>query len=515
MLHFDLLDIAVFLAPTALAVLVVFLLTRRDAERLRRSDQLYRDLVEKLPVGLYLDHPDAEATNIYSNPALVEMLGYPAEEWQQPSFFASILHPDDRDRIIGHHDPEDVEPFEETYRLRAADGRYRWINDRGVLVTDREGRPLHVQGILLDITEQKKLEADASAAARRYRSLVENLPLVTYVEDARDIGTTVYISPQVERVLGYPVERWLNERDFFFSVLDPAYHERIREARGRERTTQEFRLFAADGSERWIHSERITVVDAEGQPLFIQGLWVDLTEQRHLEQRLAQQDRLDAVGQLAAGIAHNFNNMLVAIRGYAELAGGRTSLEAARRDVAVVVETAERAADLVRHLMAFSRRQVLEPRPTDMRVVVEELLELLGQLLGSAIRIELDAPTGPAMAHVDRAQIEQAIVNLAINARDAMPNGGTLAIRLHDGGDAIVIEVSDTGVGIDPENADRIFEPFFTTKAHGSGLGLATAHGTITQSGGELRLVQSALDGGTTFEVRLPRAGRPARAIAA
>ncbi len=482
---------------------------RRDSARLRRSQQLYRDLVELLPVGLYLDEPTEAATNIYSNPALVAMLGYPTEEWRSPNFFQSILHPDDRN-IVGHHEPGDTEPYEETYRLRRADGKYRWILDRGILVCDDKGRPQHVQGVFLDITEQKELEAAAVVASRRYQSLVENLPLVTYIEDARDIGTTVYISPQVETLLGYPAERWLSERDFFFRLLDPAFHERIRNLRGQPQTTQEFRLFAADGSERWIHSERTTVSDADGNPLFVQGLWIDLTEKRDLEQRLAQQDRLDAVGQLAAGIAHNFNNMLVAIRGYAELAAARPSLPAARSDVKVVIETAERAADIVRHLLAFSRRQVLEPRPTDLRAVMEELLSLLGQLLGSRIEIVLDAPELPVVAHVDRAQLEQAIVNLAINARDAMPEGGSLTIALREGEDEILISVSDTGTGIDAEDVGRIFNPFFTTKANGSGLGLATAHGTISQSGGELRLAHTAPGRGTTFEISLPRSAAPA-----
>jgi PAS domain S-box-containing protein len=502
--------ILLLLALCAVAYLVYR--SRLAAVRLRRSQRLYQDLVELLPVGIYLDKPNEEATNIYSNPALVAMFGYPAEAWQDPNFFQSILHPSDRGDVVGHNLPNDTEPFEETYRLRAADGSYRWILDRGILVSDDRGRPQHVQGVLLDITAQKELEAAAVVASRRYQSLVENLPLVTYVEDARDIGTTVYISPQVETLLGYPVERWLSQRDFFFTVLDPAFHERIEDGRTRPRTTQEFRLFAADGTERWIHSDRITVYDADGNPLFVQGLWIDLTEKRDLEQRLAQQDRLDAVGQLAAGIAHNFNNMLVAIRGYAELAAARPSLAAARSDVEVVIETAERAADIVRHLLAFSRRQVLEPRPTDLRSVLADLLSLLGQLLGSSVEIALDAPEDPVVAHVDRAQLEQAIVNLAINARDAMPDGGTLTIvlREREQENDILISVSDTGAGIGAEDASRIFNPFFTTKAQGSGLGLATAHGTISQSGGELRLAHTAPGRGTTFEISLPRAASAA-----
>jgi PAS domain S-box-containing protein len=506
-------DAFVFLA-IALAVPVLAERGRRNSERLRRSERLYRNLVESLPVGLYLDAPDGSALNLYSNPALLEMFGWTAEEWKSPGFLGGILHPDDRDRVLADTEPVDGSPFELTYRLRARDGSYRTILDRGSLVLDHAGEPAHVQGVLLDVTAQKELEAAALVASRRYQSLVENLPLVTYVEDAREVGKTVYISPQVEELLGYPAERWLSEKDFFFTVLDPVFHEPIKRARGNPRTTQEFRLLAADGSERWIHSERITVNGADGAPMFVQGLWIDLTEKRQLEERLAQQDRLDAVGQLAAGIAHNFNNMLVAIRGYAELASKRPTTDAVlRRDLDVIVGTAERAADLVRHLLAFSRRQVLAPRPTDLRAVLEDLLGMLGQLLGSTVEIELDAPDEPVIAHVDRSQFEQAIVNLAINARDAMPGGGRLTIALREVDDAdsgrIVISVSDTGSGIAPDEAGRIFDPFFTTKASGSGLGLATAHGTISQSGGELRLSHTAPGQGTTFEIELPRALSP------
>jgi two-component system cell cycle sensor histidine kinase/response regulator CckA len=505
---FDLGD-AVLLLLLAVSVAFVVYRARRDASRLRHSEQLYRALVEKLPVGLYLDKPDGSAANLYSNPALVEMFGYAAERWHEPEFFASILHPDDHAHVIGIGTVSD-DPFEETYRLRASDGTWRWVVDRGVLISDDSGCPLHVQGVLFDITAQKELEGAAIVASRRYRSLVENMPLVTYVEDARAVGTTVYISPQIETLLGYPAERWLAEKDFFFKVLDPAFHEQINAARGDGRTTQEFRVFAADGSERWIHSERITVFDVDGEPMFVQGLWVDLTEKRQLEARLAQQDRLEAVGQLAAGIAHNFNNMLVAIRGYAELGARRQSLGEVGRDLGVIVDTAERAADLVRHLMAFSGRQMLAPRPTDMRAVIDDLRDMLSQLLGSQIRIEIDARPGAFIAHVDRAHIEQALVNLAINARDAMPDGGTLTISLHEvfdgeGHGGAVISVTDTGTGIDPEHADRIFDPFFTTKATGTGLGLATAHGTISQSGGQLRLAQTSPGGGTTFEIYLPQ----------
>jgi PAS domain S-box-containing protein len=482
---------------------------RHDVAGLHRSERRFRDLVEKLPVALYLDAPDPSAASFYTNPAMVELLGYPAERWQEPGFFGSILHPDDRRWVLESLQQLDDEPFEDTYRVRANDGSYRWILDRGALVRDASGRPSHVQGVVLDVTAQKEAEAAALVASRRYQSLVENLPLVTYVEDARETGTTVYISPQVEELLGYPAERWLATKDFFFQVLDPAFHERIRATRGDQRTTQEFRLFAADGSERWIHSERTTVYGATGEPMLVQGVWVDLTEHRQLEQRVAQQDRLDAVGQLAAGVAHNFNNMLVAIRGYAELAAMRPTVDEARSDLAIITDSVDRAAELIRHLLAFSRRQQVEPKPTNVYAVIDELLPILRQLLGPHIDLEFDAKTHMATATIDRAGIEQALINLATNARDAMDGGGTLTVTLaelpSEADDAgVLISVGDTGTGLATANPGRIFDPFFTTKESGTGLGLSTAYGSISQLGGELRLAHTAPGEGTIFEIFLP-----------
>ncbi|MFZ1879451.1 MAG: ATP-binding protein [Gaiellaceae bacterium] len=362
-------------------------------------------------------------------------------------------------------------------------------------------------------------EPGERAGWHRYQSLVEDLPIVTYIEAAGNVGQALYVSPQIEALLGYPAERWLAGDDHFFTVLHPDDHSRIRQARaaGETRTTQEFRLIAADGSERWIHSERSTINDENGEPLYVHGLWIDLTERRELELIVRQQDRLDAVGQLAGGVAHDFNNMLLAIRGRAELAARRTDIDAVRQDLAVIEATADRSAELVRRLLAFSGRQTLQPQPIDIRIVIGELLDLVRELIGSPVAIVFAPPSAPVIAFVDRAQIEQVLVNLALNARDAMPAGGLLTIVLRDlarepgGGDAgVLIAVSDTGTGIPPAVERRIFDPFFTTKAeNGSGLGLATAHGVIQQSGGHIRVAHTAEGEGTTFEIFLPSANSP------
>jgi two-component system cell cycle sensor histidine kinase/response regulator CckA len=203
--------------------------------------------------------------------------------------------------------------------------------------------------------------------------------------------------------------------------------------------------------------------------------------------------------------------MLLAIRGRAQLAAGRADIEAARADLDVILASADRSAELVRRLLAFSGRQTLQPRKIEICGVIDELLQLVSGLLGATVEVVFAAPSAPVIPFVDQAQIEQVIVNLAVNARDAMPAGGRLTIAVRDlaldanDGAGVMIAVTDTGTGIRPDVAERIFEPFFTTKEErGSGLGLATAHGIIQQSGGQIRVAHTALDQGTTFEIFLP-----------
>ena len=465
-------------------------------------------LVEQLPVGLYLDLPDASATNVYSNPEIVRMLGHPASDWEgRGDFFASILHPDDRERVLGHvRAGLESGRFDDSYRLRHRDGSYRWIADRGRLVHDEHGEPLYVQGVFLDVTAEKDAEAQAAVSQHQYESLVTRLPIVTYVEDAAALGQTMYISPQVVDLLGYPVERWLNEKDFFFKVVDPAFIDGVKSDRdaGRVETVRELRLFTADGSERWVDSRRTLVTDEEGTPLYVLGFWVDTTARRELEEQLRRHERLDAVGELAAGLAHNFNNMLLAITGYAEFAASRNSVADVQRDIAVIQETSDRAAKLVHDLLAFSRRQSLVPEPVDLRDVIENILGLLRQLLGVQIAIRFEPPAEPAIATIDRSQFEQVLVNLAINARDAMPDGGELTIDLREDDEFIMVAVSDTGSGIPPQIVQHVFDPFLTTKETGSGLGLSSAYGTIRQCGGNIRVARTAAGEGTTIEIALP-----------
>jgi signal transduction histidine kinase len=256
---------------------------------------------------------------------------------------------------------------------------------------------------------------------------------------------------------------------------------------------------------------RRLALEVRATPEFLPGrhLFVvrDITERRVLEDQLRQAQKMEAVGQLAGGIAHDFNNLLTVIAGYGEIARRRIGAGPGANELGEIQRAAERASDLTRQLLAFARRQVLEPVLLDVNEVATGLVPMLSRLLGETIEIAMLAADGLPAVLADRAQLEQVVINLAINARDAMPQGGTLAIETSVAHGHVRLAVSDTGAGIEPAELERIFEPFYTTKevGLGTGLGLATVHGIVTQSGGRVE-VSSEPGLGSTFTVLLPAA---------
>jgi signal transduction histidine kinase len=273
---------------------------------------------------------------------------------------------------------------------------------------------------------------------------------------------------------------------------------------------------------RWVVSNGIAEVDDRGAVVRIRGTMQDVTELRRLEAQLNQAQRLEAIGQFAGGIAHDFNNILTAIRGYTELV--LSDLDPGDRraeDLGQVLAAADRAGDLIGQLLAFSRRQLLQPQVIDPGAVVADILPMLRRLLGEDVELVAMPEPGLGRITVDPGQLGQVLMNLAVNARDAMPRGGKLTIEAHnieldatyastraevEAGSFVVIEVTDTGLGMDGETRARAFEPFFTTKApdRGTGMGLATVHGIVKQSGGTIYLY-SEVGRGTTFKLYFPR----------
>ena len=234
----------------------------------------------------------------------------------------------------------------------------------------------------------------------------------------------------------------------------------------------------------------------------------DVTGRRELEEQLRQAQKMESIGKLAGGIAHDFNNLMTAVIGYSDLLLKQSGAEDRARDkVEAIRDSAVRASDLTRQLLAFSRRQILQTTEVDLRDVVERMDTLLKRLIGEDVRLRTLFGSEPVIVRADRTQLEQVVMNLAVNARDAMPEGGTLTIAVLSDGESAVLSVSDAGIGMDATTRSQIFEPFFTTKplAEASGLGLSTVHGIVGQSGGTIH-VDSEPGIGTVFTIRLPAA---------
>jgi len=353
--------------------------------------------------------------------------------------------------------------------------------------------------------------------------LSDRLPLVTYTNRFGPEPETVWMSPQVERITGYPPEAWLGKPGLFKRILHPDDRkpvlEEVRASRDDLRHfSRDYRVVAADGRVLWIHDESVPVLGADGTPEFIHGYFVDISERKELERQLLQAQKSEALGRLAAGIAHDFNNLLTAITGHAELARKTLAPDApSHRHLAAIVGAVERAAKLTRQLLAFSRRQELSVEPVDVTKAVRELEPMLRHQAGAETLLELDlSPT--SLVQVDIGQFEQVLMNLLANARDAGATRitigvGTISVdqvadlrRLGIApGDYVRVTVADNGTGIDDEAQARIFDPFFTTKDrdNGTGLGLSLAQGVIRQSGGAID-VSSAAGAGSTFRILLP-----------
>ena len=443
------------------------------------------------------------------------ILGYPASTWLEPDFWRRHTHPDDIERctVFCREATSRGEDHEFEYRMIAADGRIVWLRDI-VSVRRLPGEPNRLMGIALDITAEKEEEADKHRLSRLYEALIENSS--DNVSLLRADGITVYQSAVVMRSLGYEPHELVGRNNFHLVHPDDAA-----EAGGRFQEVftgdgvigpVRYRFKHKDGSWRCLETvaKRFT---GEGGESFAVANTRDVTEmvnaQRQLEatqEQLAQAMKMEAVGRLAGGVAHDFNNLLTVIAGYAELVAASLEPDDARGDdITEIKRAAHRASLLTRQLLTFSRKHVLRAEVLDLNAVVLEVGVLIRRLIGEDVQLVLDPTPEPVRVLVDRSQIEQVLMNLAVNARDAMPLGGRLVIRTTAGEGKVELTVSDNGSGMPPHVLARVFEPFFTTKeiGKGTGLGLSTAYGIVKQAGGDID-VKSEVEAGTCFTITLP-----------
>ena len=367
------------------------------------------------------------------------------------------------------------------------------------------------------------------AAEERYRMLVERMPALTYLASTETGRGPLFVSPQIHEMTGFTGEEWLADTGLWTRQIHPDDRDRVlgevrRSSESGEPFVSTYRLQTRDGRTVWWHDEARPTRDPLARRLVL-GFVTDVTEQKRLEAQLLQAQKMEAVGQLAGGVAHDFNNLLSVITGYSEMLLDEMGPNDPRVPrLTEIRRAAERAASLTRQLLAFSRKQVLQPRILDLNSIVTDTEKMLRRLIGE--NIDLVTVRGAALGRVraDPGQLEQIIMNLTVNARDAMPQGGRLTIetanreidaaytRDHPGaqtGSFVMLSVADTGSGMDRATQARIFEPFFTTKeaGRGTGLGLSTVYGIVKQSGGYIE-VDSEPGRGTTFRVLLPRTER-------
>jgi len=385
-------------------------------------------------------------------------------------------------------------------------------------------RASHLAGIAI---EHRRAKTELRAAETRYRTLVERLPAITYIAEVGIEGRWQFVSPQIESMLGFSAEEWTADPGLWISRIHEEDREIAIAAENRVQQTgelykAEYRMHARDGRVLWFRDEANLLEGVPGTKPVMQGVLYDITEHRRMEDRLRQAQKMEAVGQLAGGVAHDFNNLLMVMGAHIDRIRDRLPPnDPLSADAAEVHNAVQRAAALTSQLLAFSRKQFLQPRVLDISSVLNGVSRMLARLLPENIQLKIESENNLARVKVDQGQLEQALLNLALNARDAMPDGGTLSIQAQSvqfdeaqnwrhstvqPGAYVMIAVSDTGTGMDAATQARIFEPFFTTKAlgKGTGLGLPMVYGVVKQSGGAIS-VYSEAGQGTTFKIFFPQ----------
>jgi two-component system cell cycle sensor histidine kinase/response regulator CckA len=418
----------------------------------------------------------------------------------------------------------EVDSYRRERRFIAAGGRTLWASVHVSVVKDDDGKPVYAIGQVVDVDERRLAEHGLRASEERYRAIVETAVDGVWMLDADD--RTSFVNRAMADMLGYELNELLGRHPREFTAESDQLEAALRRRRGGLSERYETTFVRKDGSELVAEISATPLFGDNGHYTGSTGMVVDATERRlaehareQLEGRLQQAQRLESVGQLAGGIAHDFNNILAVILNYAYFV--RQQLpegSSVRADVDEIRRAAERASELTRQLLIFSRRDPVQPQVLELDSLVGDMERLLRRTIGENYVLRTSLCEGVCHVRADPPQLEQVVLNLVMNARDAMPGGGTISIETRraddddparpDGllpGGHVVLSVGDEGMGMEPEVAARAFEPFFTTKPKGAGtgLGLATVYGTITRAGGEAQ-VDTLPGEGTTVHVWLP-----------
>jgi two-component system, cell cycle sensor histidine kinase and response regulator CckA len=516
---------------------------RIATSRMSATEELYGSIVEDITDRDEADRRLVEQSALLNRAQRIAGVGawawYPNEsrnEWSpqarriygltdadadtgDPALFFDLVHPDDRaDVLDGCLDrfhaglPSSIE-----HRIRRADG-VRWVREQAEVILDDAGAPHHVVGVVLDITDQKRADGDVREKAAALAQAHEVARLGSFNVDVATRRT--HLSLEAAKLLGCdgPLVLRLEEfRDRFVPADDREQWAEDFDAAYRRGGTYsfEYRMRRDDGAVIWAHVHGRVDVDEFGRPERAVGVVQDVTEQHRLDEQLRETQKMQAVGLLASGVAHDFNNLLLVIGANAQLALQHAP-SGLRQELEEIAQATDRGAALVRQLLGFSRRKgTVEHRPVVVNEVVRDVRRMLERVVSRAIDVEIELTDAPTTVIGDVARLEQALLNLAVNARDAMQDGGRVTIateRTDD--DEVVLRLSDTGAGMDETTRERIFEPFFTTKSDrgGTGLGLPMVYATVKEFNGMIE-VDSEVGRGTTFTIAIPSApdGEPRR----
>jgi PAS domain S-box-containing protein len=491
-------------------------------DAIRNSATLYRSLIEGSIQGVLI-HVDGIIK--LANPALASMLGleHPRELLEQPVW--QYIAPQDREMALAYQKARrDGRPAPNNFELHLLK------RDGTVIALDCMASSIAWEGgqatlaTVVDTTDRQKAEQGLRASEERFRQIAENIKEAFIVVEL-DGFRPLYLSRMWEEIWGRPLEEAYRDPLAWVRAIHPDDVAVVTDARHAiekgESISRSFRLVRPDGTNRWVRARAFPVYNAHRELYRVVGLVEDITDVRRTEEQLLQSQKMEAVGRLAGGVAHDFNNLLTAILGYSELVLQDLGPDhPSTADVKEIRAAGQSAENLTRQLLAFSRRQILQPQTLDLNTVLTRVDALLQRIIGEDVDLtmKLTAPLGRVSA--DPGQIEQVVLNLAVNARDAMPHGGKLTIETANvmldedyvskhadatPGPHVMVAVTDTGTGMDEDTQQRLFEPFFTTKeaGRGTGLGLATVYGIVTQSRGSI-WVYSERGHGSTFKVYLP-----------
>ncbi|GAB4263145.1 MAG: hypothetical protein Kow0092_13830 [Deferrisomatales bacterium] len=513
-------------APGVVGTLLDITDRKRAEEALHRSEERFRRLVRTVPLGI--EECDATGTITFCSEAYDRMMGCAPGAYVGKSVWEPMAPGPDRDGLKQYLEyllAEQPPPTPYLTRNRTADGRLIDVQVDWNYVRDERGQVTGFISAITDVTERTRAEEALRASEEKFRVLVEESPLGVSLIGAD--GSYRYVNPKFTEMFGYTAEEIPDGRRWF----EKAYPEResrtravkawlddLRGAQPGEARPRTFTVRCRDGAERVVHFRPVTL--RTGDQLVI---YEDITEQRNLQEQLLQAQKMEAVGTLASGVAHDFNNLLQAIDGYTQLVRLRLRPgDEAAAWLDEVDKAAGRAAELVRGLLAFSRKEKPQLAPLNLNRKVARAVAMLERTLPKMIRIETHLAEELWPVSGDAGRLEQVLLNLATNARDAMADGGRLVLRtenLPDGSPDVplpgpperrwvLLEVADTGCGMDAETLRHAFEPFFTTKGmgEGTGLGLSTVYGIVDAHGGRITC-ESRPGRGSTFRIYLPAAG--------